>query len=73
MVLTPGVVDAVRGDVYREGFHGALGLVGLDVVEARHRLCVGAPSVDPHGVCPRRRQVQAVRDDAYDRAVVGGI
>ena len=37
MVLTPGVVDAVRGDVYAEGSDGALEFVGLDVVEARHR------------------------------------
>ena len=41
--------------------------------EARHRPCVGAPFADPHGVCPRRLWVQAVRDDACDRAVVGGI
>ena len=73
MVLTPGVVDAVRGDVYGEGSNGALEFVGLDVVEAHHRPCVGAPFADPHGVCPRRRWVQAVRDDACDRAVVGGI
>ena len=73
MVLTPGVVDAVRGDVYGEGCNGALQFVGLDVVEARHRPCVGAPFADPHGVCPRRRWVQAVRGDACDRAVVGGI
>ena len=73
MVLTPGVVDAVRGDVYGEGSNGALGFVGLDVVEARHRLCVGAPFPDPHGVFPRRRWVQAVRGDSCDRAVVGGI
>ena len=52
MVLTPGVVDAVRVDVYGEGSDGALGFVGLDVVEARHRPCVGAPFADPHGVCP---------------------
>ena len=52
MVLTPGVVDAVRGDVYGEGSNGALGFVGLDVVEARHRPCVGAPFADLHGVCP---------------------
>ena len=73
MVLTPGVVDAVRGDVYREGSDGALEFVGLDVVEARHRPCVGAPFADPHGVCSRRRWAQAVRGDACDRAVVGGI
>ena len=73
MVLTAGVVDAVRGDVYGEGSDGALEFVGLDVVEARHRPCVGAPFADPHGVCSRRRWVQAVRDDACDRAVVGGI
>ena len=73
MVLTPGVVDAVRGDVYGEGSNGALEFVGLDVVEARHRPCVGAPFADPHGVCPRRRWVQAVCGDACDRAVVGGI
>ena len=53
--------------------YGALEFVGLDVVEARHRPCVGAPFADPHGVCPRRRWVQAVRGDACDRAVVGGI
>ena len=52
MVLTPGVVDAVRGDVYGEGSDGALEFVGLDVLEARHRPCVGAPFADPHGVCP---------------------
>ena len=46
MVLTPGVVDAVRGDVYGEGSNGALEFVGLDVVEARHRPCVGAPFAD---------------------------
>ena len=73
MVLTPGMVDAVRGDVYGEGSDGALGFVGLDVVEARHHPCVGAPFADPHGVCPRCRWVQAVRDDACHRAVVGGI
>ena len=73
MVLTTGLVDAVRGDVYGEGSDGALEFVGLDVVEARHRPCVGAPFPDPHGVCPRRRWVQAVRGDACDRAVVGGI
>ena len=61
------------GDVYGEGSDGALDFVGLDVVEARHRPCVGAPFADPHGVCPRRRWVQAVRDDACDRAVVGCI
>ena len=72
MVLT-GVVDAVRGDVYGEGSNGALEFVGLDVVEARHRPCVGAPFADPYGVCPRRRWVQAVGGDACDRAVVGGI
>ena len=73
MVLTPRVVDAVRGEVYGEGSDGALEFVGLVVVEARHRPCVGAPFADPHGVCPRRRWVQAVRGDARDRAVVGGI
>ena len=73
MVLTPGVVDDVRCDVYGEGSDGALEFLGLDVVEARHRPCVGAPFADPHGVCPRRRWVQAVRGDACDRAVVGGI
>ena len=73
MVLTPGLVDAVRGDVYGEASNGALEFVELDVVEARHRPCVGAPFADPHGVCPRRRWVQAVRGDACDRAVVGGI
>ena len=73
MVLTPGVVDAIGGDVYGEGSDGALEFVGLDVVEARHRLCVGAPFADPYGVCPRRCWVQAVRGDACDRAVVGGI
>ena len=72
-VAWPGVVDAVRDDVYGEGSNGALQFVGLDVVEARHRPCVGAPFADPHGVCPRRRWVQAVRGDACDRAVVGGI
>ena len=40
MVLTPGVVDAVRGDVHGEGSDGALEIVLLDVVEARHRPCV---------------------------------
>ena len=64
MVLTPGVVDAVRVD--------ALEFAGLDGVEARHRPCVGAPFADPHGVCPRRRCIQAVRGDACDRAVVDG-
>ena len=73
MVLTPGVVHAVRGDVYGEGSDAALEFVGLDVVEARHRPCVGAFFADPHGVCPRCRRVQAVRDDACDRAVLGGI
>ena len=73
MVLKPGVVDAVRGDVYSEGSDGALEFAGLDVVEARHRPCVGAPFADPHGVCPRRCCIQAVRGDACDRAVVGGI
>ena len=73
MVLTPGVVDAVRGDVYGEGSNGALEFVELDVVEARHRPCVGAPFGDPHGVCPRRRWVLPVRGEACDRAVVGGI
>ena len=58
MVLTPGVVAAVRGDVYGEGSDGALEFVELDVVEARHRPCVGAPFADPHGVCPRRSWVQ---------------
>ena len=52
MVLTPGVLDAVLGDVYGEGSDGALYFVGLDVVEARHRPCVRAPFADPHGVCP---------------------
>ena len=52
MVLTPGVVDAVRGDVQGEGSGGALEFVGLDVVEARQRPCVGAPFADQHGVCP---------------------
>ena len=72
MVLTPGVVDAVRGDVYGEGSDGALEVVGLDVVEARHHPCLEAPFADPHGVCPQRCWVQAVRDDACDRAVVAG-
>ena len=58
MVLTPGVVDAVRGDVYSEGSNGALEFVGLDVVEACHRPCVGALFADPHGACPRRRWVR---------------
>ena len=52
MVLTPGVVDAVWADVYGDGSNGALEFLGLDVVEARHRPCVGAPFSDPHGVCP---------------------
>ena len=52
MVLTPGVVDAVWADMYGEGSDGALEFVGLDVAEARHRPCVGAPFADPHGVCP---------------------
>ena len=73
MVLRPGVVNAVRGDVYDEGPGGTLEFVGLDGVEACHRPCVGVPFADPHGVCPRRRWVKAVRDDASDRAVVGGI
>ena len=73
MLLTPGVVDAVWGDVYGERSNGALEFVGLDVVEARHRPCVGAPFADPHGVCPRRRWSQAVCGDACDRVVVGGI
>ena len=73
MVLTPGVVDAVQADVYGDGSDGALEFVGLDVSEARHRPCVGAPFADPHGICPRRRWVQAVYGDACDRAVVGGI
>ena len=73
MVLTLGSVDAVRGGLYGEGFDGALEFVGLDVVEARHRPCMGAPFADPHGVCPRCRWVQAVRDDACDRAVMDGI
>ena len=51
MVLTPGVVDSARGDVHGEGSDGALEFVGLDVVEACHRPCVGAPFADPHGVC----------------------
>ena len=70
---SPGIIDAVRGDVYGEGSSGALEFVGLDVVEARHRPCVGAPFADLHGVCPRRRWVQAVCDHACDSAVVGGI
>ena len=73
MVLTPGSVDAVRGDSYGEGSDGALEFVGLDVVEACHRLCVGAPFADSHGVCQQRRWVQAVCGDACDRAVVGGV
>ena len=36
MVLTPGVVDAVRADMYGEGSNGALEFVGLDVFEAGH-------------------------------------
>ena len=40
MVLTPGVVDAVWGDVYSDGSDGALEFVGLDVVEAGHGPCV---------------------------------
>ena len=48
MVLTPGVVDAVRGDVHGEGSDGALELVGFEVVEARHRPCVGAPRAGKH-------------------------
>ena len=45
MVLTPGLVDAVRGDVYGEGSDGALEFVGLDVVEARHRPVWERPSL----------------------------
>ena len=41
--LAQGVVDAVRVDVYGEGSDGALDFVGLDVVEGRHRPCLGAP------------------------------
>ena len=52
MVLTPAVVDAVQGDVHGEGSDGALEFVTLNVVEARHRPCVGAPFADPRGVCP---------------------
>ena len=73
MVLTPGVADAVQCDVHGEGPDSALEILGLDVVEACHSPCVGVPFADPHGVCPRRRWVQAVRDDACDGAVVGGI
>ena len=73
MVLTKGMVDAVWGDVDGEGFYGALQLMGLDVVEAPHRSCVGAPLADPHGVRPRRRRVQAVCDNALDCAVMGSI
>ena len=68
-----GVVDVVRGDVYGEGSDGALEFVRLDVVEAPRRPCVGAPFADLYGVCPRRRWGHTVRDDACDRAVVGGI
>ena len=52
MVLTPGVVDALWGDVYGDGSDGALEFVGFDVVEVSHCPCVGAPFADPHGVCP---------------------
>ena len=52
MVLTPGVVNAIRGDVYGEGSDGALEFVGLDVVDARNRPCVGAPFADSQGVRP---------------------
>ena len=45
MVLTPGVVDAVRGDVYGEGSDGALEFVGLDVVGARQWEGQDAPLV----------------------------
>ena len=45
LVLTPGVVDAVRDDVYGEGSDSALEFVGLDVVEARHRSSWGVSSV----------------------------
>ena len=51
IVVTPGVVDAVWGDVYGEGSDGAPEFAGLDVVEARQRPCVGAPFADPHGIC----------------------
>ena len=67
MVLTPGVVDAVRADVYGKASDGALEFVVLTVVEARHRPCMGAPFADPHG------WVQAVCDESCDRAVVGGL
>ena len=43
VVLTPGLVDAVWGDVYGEGSDGALEFVLLDVVEACHRPFVGGP------------------------------
>ena len=72
-VFTLGGADAVWGDVYGEGSESALYLMGLDVVEAPHRPCVGVSLADTHRVCPRLRQAQAVRDDACDRAVVGGI
>ena len=45
MVLTPGVVDAVRADVYGKESDGALEFVGLDVVEARHRRVWERPSL----------------------------
>ena len=47
-----GVVDAVWDDMDGESPKCALQSVGLDVVEARHRLCVGVPTADPHAAHP---------------------
>ena len=52
VVLKMGVAEAVWGDVYGEGSDGALYFMGLDVVEVRHRPCMGVPLADPHGVRP---------------------
>ena len=64
MVLTPVVVDAVRGDVYGEGSEGTLEFVGLDVVEARHRPCVGAPFAADCGSSTRRLPAPLLGSDS---------
>ena len=68
MVLTPGLVVALRGDVYGKGSDGALAFVGMLLRRATAHVWERSSLIDTASA-----RVQAVRDDACDRAVVGGI
>ena len=61
MVFTPGLVDAVQGDVYGEGSNGVLQFVGLDVVWERPSLIQTVSAHDAAGFTQSGMMPEIVR------------